>query len=326
MMTGWGSAQRMHVSSFRLEGRRTDSWEMGFASVTYILLGATSSYPHIIDIHMLPTDYRHAPPIVTKQSPCDDVVPKLSQSCFWSFEVDVFCRHPTCSSALGSCNLGSLSFSSSLPSCPSPPPPAWPWPSLICCLSLCLHPRIHQNHPPTPPHLHLIRTKMDKMISFSALSMMTEIPPMFLSQIKLALLLFVKVFGIYLHPAWLNCLWKLRGGLTFYHVFLDLFYLKASIPPSISQKQPLPQPASISQFLQTQGQPVGWIYQLGVIKSNFPFAKLPFVFCLRCSDEKAVNSTGALSSPSHSSCLESLYGDFLYIAVLIIGAIRRNRD
>ena len=39
-----------------------------------------------------------------------------------------------------------------------PPPPAWP--SLICCLSLCLHPRIHQNRPPTPPHLHLIRTKI----------------------------------------------------------------------------------------------------------------------------------------------------------------------
>ena len=55
----------MHVSSFRLEGRRTDSWDMGFASATYILLGATSSYPHIIYIHMLPTDYRHAPPIVS---------------------------------------------------------------------------------------------------------------------------------------------------------------------------------------------------------------------------------------------------------------------
>ena len=104
-----------------------------------------------------------------------------------------------------------------------PPPPAWP--SLICCLSLCLHPRIHQNRPPTPPHLHLIRTKiffrtkMDKTISSSVLSMRTEIPPMFLSPIKLALVLFVKVFGIYLHPAWLNRLWELRGGLTFYHVF-----------------------------------------------------------------------------------------------------------
>ena len=142
----------------------------------------------------------------------------------WILEVDVFCPHPICSNALGSCNLGSLSFSSSLPSCPPahPPPPAWP--SLICCLSLCLHPRIHQNHPPTPPHLHLIRTKiffrtkMDKTISSSVLSMRTEIPPMFLSQIKLALVLFVKVFGINLHLVWLNNLWELRGGLTFSHV------------------------------------------------------------------------------------------------------------
>ena len=50
MMTGWGSAQRMHVSSFRLEGRRTDSWEMGFASATYILVATTSSYLYIIYI------------------------------------------------------------------------------------------------------------------------------------------------------------------------------------------------------------------------------------------------------------------------------------
>ena len=49
-MTGWGSAQRMHVSSFRLEGRRTDSWEMGFASATYILVATTSSYLYIIYI------------------------------------------------------------------------------------------------------------------------------------------------------------------------------------------------------------------------------------------------------------------------------------
>ena len=29
---------------------------------------------------------------------------------------------------------------------------------------------------------------------------------------------------------------------------------------------------------------------------------------------------------SHSRCLESLCGDFLYIAVLVIGAVRRSRD
>ena len=28
----------------------------------------------------------------------------------------------------------------------------------------------------------------------------------------------------------------------------------------------------------------------------------------------------------HSRCLESLCGDFLYIAVLVIGAVRRSRD
>ena len=29
---------------------------------------------------------------------------------------------------------------------------------------------------------------------------------------------------------------------------------------------------------------------------------------------------------THSRCLESLCGDFLYIAVLVIGAVRRSRD
>ena len=134
--------------------------------------------------------------------------------------MDVFCRHPTCSSALGSCNLGSLRFSSSLPSCPSPPPPAWPWPSLICCLSLCLHPRIHQNHPPTPPHLHLIRTKMDKMISSAALSMRTEILSMFLSQIKLALFLFARVFGIHLQPAFFESSEVVLPSTMFFRSFL----------------------------------------------------------------------------------------------------------
>ena len=36
--------------------------------------------------------------------------------------------------------------------------------------------------------------------------------------------------------------------------------------------------------------------------------------------------SGRGCSGRHSRCLESICGDFLYIAVIVIGAIRRSRD
>ena len=45
-------------------------------------------------------------------------------------------------------------------------------------------------------------------------------------------------------------------------------------------------------------------------------------------DTKHGRTSGGLRDRgvAHSSCLESLCGDFLYIAVLVIGAVRRSRD